>query len=425
MSTDWEARVLTTVDEDAALMCDALVRLVRTPSISGSDEENTAQADVASVLDALGLEIDHWQIPLEETLTQPDFPGVEVERQEAWGLVGRLPGRGDGASLMLNAHIDVVPEGDLSTWTGGDAFSGRLRGGDVVGRGACDMKGGLIAALWAVRALARSGVRLRGDLLFASVQGEEDGGLGTYAALRRGWSADACVIPEPTSLDLVPANAGSLTFRLRVHGQATHASRRLVGVSAIEKFWPVAEALADLERRRNDDPDPLFSRWQLPYPISIGILRSGEWASTVPDLLVAEGRMGVALGEPEAAARESLETAVALACLEDPWLSKHPVEVEWWGGQFASGRLPAGSDLLDRVAHAHSRAVGGAPQQTWGAPYGSDLRLMTALGGVPTLHYGPGDAALAHGPDECVPMPEVAACARTLALLALDVCGIA
>ena len=96
------------------------------------------------------------------------------------------------------------------------------------------MKAGLIAAHCAVQAVRRSGVRLRGDLLVASVQGEEDGGLGTYATLRRGWTAHACVIPEPTDLALVPANSGALTFRLRVHGHATHAARRTEGVSAIE-----------------------------------------------------------------------------------------------------------------------------------------------------------------------------------------------
>ena len=117
------------------------------------------------------------------------------------------------------------------------------------------MKGGLLAAHWAVQAIRASGVRLRGDVLLASVQGEEDGGLGTYSLLRRGWRADACVIPEPTSLDLVPGNAGALTFRLRIRGHATHASRRLEGVSAIEKFWPIWQALLDLEAERHRGVD--------------------------------------------------------------------------------------------------------------------------------------------------------------------------
>jgi acetylornithine deacetylase len=122
------------------------------------------------------------------------------------------------------------------------------------------------------------------------------------------------------------------------------------------------------------------------------------------------------------AARAALEEAVAEACADDPWLRTHPVEVEWWGGQFASGRVPATSDLPDRVAAAHA-AVGGGSQQRWAGPYGSDLRLMTGLGGVPTVQYGPGDSALAHAPDESVPLAEVALTARALAALAVDLCG--
>ena len=274
-----------------------------------------------------------------------------------------------------------------------------------------------------MRALRRSGVPLRGDVLLSSVQGEEDGGLGAYALLARGWRADACVIPEPTSLGLVTANAGALTFRLRVRGFATHASRRTEGVSAIEKFWPVWRALHDLERRRNREVHPLFARWPIAYPISIGILRSGDWASSVPDLLVAEGRLGVALGEPVDHARAELERTVRDACADDPWLDRHPVEVEWWGGQFASGEVSATSDLPDRVSAAHA-GVAGEDAPVWGAPYGSDLRLLTGKGGIPTVQYGPGDAALAYAPDENVPLREVVTCARALALLAVDYCGV-
>jgi acetylornithine deacetylase len=421
--TDWAARVLDEVDAGAGAAVTRLGELVRVPSVGGADAEHEIQAMLAAELRRNRLEVDHWPLPLPDLLAEPDFPGVEVERSEAWGLVGRLPGRGDGASLMLNGHVDVVPAGDPAAWSRPDPFSGQVVDGELHGRGACDMKGGLVAAVAAVAAVRRAGVPLRGDLLLACVPGEEDGGLGTYATLRRGWRADACVVPEPTSLQLVPANAGALTFRLTVQGRATHASRRTEGVSALEKLLPVLAALDRLEARRNADVDPLMARWPIAYPLSIGTVSAGDWASTVPDRLVAEGRLGVALDEPVDSARRALETSVAEACAGDPWLREHPVEVTWWGGQFASGRLPAGSDLLQRVRDAH-RAAGGAAQETWGGPYGSDLRLLTGAG-IPTLHYGPGESALAHAADERVPVDEVLHCARTLALLALDVCGVA
>lgn len=421
--TDWLPLALAAVEAEKAEMLQLLTTLVRTPSVTGTDAEHDLLAATANWLRREGLEVDHWRIDLDAALADPGFPGLEAPRSEAWGAVGRLPGRGGGPSLMFNAHVDVVPAGDGGSWPDGDPYSAQVRGGALHGRGTCDMKGGLVAALWAVRALGRCGAPLRGDLLLACVQGEEDGGLGTFATLQRGWRADACVIPEPTSLDLVPAAAGALTFRLRILGKAVHASRHLEGVSAMGKLWPIWWALQDLERKRNTVVDPLFTRWQIPYPLSIGTVVSGVWASSIPDLLVAEGRLGVGLGEPVEHARAELEQALTAACHLDPWLRDHPVVVEWWGGQFASGQNRAGSDLMRRVAAAH-RSAGGGEQDVWGAPYGSDLRLLTA-DGIPTVHYGPGDAGLAHGPNESVPLDEVATAARTLTALALDLCGTA
>jgi acetylornithine deacetylase len=396
VTTGWLARVLDEVTADEAAMMRAASELVQVPSVSGSDAEHDIQSVVADDLAGDGLEVDHWELPLEELMAHPDFPGVEVPRREAWGVVARLPGRGDGPSLLLEGHIDVVPPGDLDAWTTRDAFSGRVDGRLLHGRGACDMKAGVIAARWAVRALQRSAVPLRGDVLVATVAGEEDGGLGTFGLLQRGWRADACVVPEPTGLDLVPACAGALTFRLRIRGLAAHASRRTDGISVIEKLGPVLQGLRELEATRNAEVDPLMRRWTVAYPIELGTVTAGDWSSSVPDLLVADGRLGVALDEDTEAARGALEEALARVSAADPWLQRHPVEVEWWGGQFASCRLTPGSDL----------------------------RLLAGLGHIPTLHYGPGDSALAHAPDESVPLAEIATAARTLAMLALDVCGV-
>lgn len=397
-------------------MVGLLTDLVRIPSISGSDDEVAIQGVLADHLRDADLEVDHWSIDVPETLAAADAPGVEVDRASAAGLVGRLPG-GNGPTLMFNAHVDVVPPGDVTAWSR-DPFSGAVVDGALHGRGSCDMKAGLVAALWSMRALGSLGLSPPGDVVLACVAGEEDGGLGTFALLERGWTADACVIPEPTGLDIVPANAGALTFRLRVPGHATHASRRLDGVSAIEKFLPVLAALRVLEARRNAEVDPLVSVWELPYPLSIGTLSAGDWPSSVPDVLIAEGRVGVALDEPVATTRAALEAAVAEACATDPWLSDHPVTVEWWGGQFASGRLPAGTGLVDRVSGAHTAVSGGPAPAVWGAPYGSDLRLLVGKGAIPTVQYGPGDAAHAHGPDEHVRIDEVETVAGVLGLLA-------
>ena len=412
------AAALDAVDE--ARLVSLLQDLVRVPSVTGSAAESEAQHRLEARLRAAGMQTDLWQVDLAEVTADPAFPGSEAPRDEAWGLVGSI-GDGDGPSLVLNGHIDVVPTGDRTQWRD-DPFDPVVRDGRVHGRGSCDMKAGLAAQVAAVEALQSVGVRLRGSLHLQSVVGEEDGGLGTFATLRRGHTGDLAVICEPTSSALVPAAAGALTFRLTVPGRSVHASTRLEGVDAIEKYLPVHHALRRLEQRRNRDPHPLMARFALPYPLSVGTVRAGDWASSVPDLLVAEGRLGVALGEPVEHARADLEATIAEVCADDPWLAQHPVVVEWPGGQFAPGQLAEDSPLLALVSGAHTALHGDVPD-VHGAPYGSDLRLLTA-GGIPTLHYGPGDVRDAHSPHESVAVDELVRVTRTLVLLAARVCGV-
>ncbi|MBM7807266.1 acetylornithine deacetylase [Geodermatophilus bullaregiensis] len=417
--TRTEAAVLDAVDEAAAV--DLLCRLVAVPSVGGTAAEGEVQSLVAGELDALGCDVDRWAIDLAAAATAPDAPGQEVQREEAWGVVGTLPGDGDPA-LVLCGHSDVVPTGDRTLWAG-DPFTPRLAGGAVHGRGTCDMKGGLVSALAALAAVRAAGVRLRRPVAVHSVVGEEDGGLGAWATLARGHRGDACVIPEPTDGAVVTAAAGALTFRLEVTGAAAHAAMRDRGVSAVELFADVHADLRAFEAERQRTADPRFTGERYPFGLSIGTVRAGEWASTVPDRLVAEGRYGVRLGEPVGDARAAFEGRVAAFCAGHPWLAAHPVQVSWAGGAFASGELPPGSALLGEVRAAVVDA-GGPPPPERAVAAGTDLRLYAAAG-VPALHLGPGDLHLAHGPAERVPVAEVTAVARALALLTLRRCGVA
>jgi acetylornithine deacetylase len=399
---------------------------VAVPSIGGTAAESEVQHLVAGELETLGCDVDRWAIDLTAAATAPDAPGQEVLREEAWGVVGTLPGSsadpadGDPA-LVLCGHSDVVPTGDRALWAG-NPFTPRLADGAVHGRGTCDMKGGLVSALAALAAIRSAGVRLRRPVAVHSVVGEEDGGLGAWATLARGHRGDACVIPEPTDGAVVTAAAGALTFRLEVTGAAAHAAMRDRGVSAVELFADVHADLRAFEAERQRDADPRFAGERHPFGISVGTVHAGEWASTVPDRLVAEGRYGVRLGEPVDDARAAFEARVAACCAGHPWLAAHPVRVTWTGGAFASGELPPGSALLGEVRDAVVDA-GGPPPPERAVAAGTDLRLYAAAG-IPALHLGPGDLHLAHGPAERVPVAEVTAVARALALLTLRRCGV-
>ncbi|MDR8414304.1 ArgE/DapE family deacylase [Nonomuraea sp. 3-1Str] len=412
-----EARVLDAVDDPGTVSL--LAETVRVPSITGTDAESELQHRFARLLTEAGLDVDVWKVDIEGLRARDGFPGTEAPRSEAYGVVGVTGGEGAPA-LALQGHVDVVPTGDLAKWEGNDPFAARVVGDTLHGRGACDMKAGLVANLAVVRALRAAGVRLVRPLAVHCVVSEEDGGLGAFATLARGHTAEAAVLTEPTSGTVITANAGALTFRLEVSGRAAHGGARTEGVSAIEVFWPVFEAIRRVEAERNRDVPPLYGDNALPYPIEIGTVRAGDWASTVPDLLVAEGRLGVRLDEDPADARAALEEAVLGAA--SPWLRENPPVVTWPGGQFASGRLPEGHPLLGEVNRAVADVSGAWPREA-AAPYGSDLRLYAA-GGIPSLHYGPGDVRFAHAPREQVELSELREVTRALALLALRVCGV-
>jgi len=415
-----EAAVLSAVDGEWVV--DRLCRLIAVPSVGGTPAESEVQHLLADWLGELDCDVDRWPIDLEAAASAPDAPGQEVERTEAWGVVGTIPGAEDGIpALVLSGHTDVVPPGDRALWPA-DPFVPWIADGAVHGRGACDMKAGVVSALAALAAVRTAGVRLVRPVALHGVVGEEDGGLGAWATLRRGHRGDVCVIPEPTAQAVVTANAGALTFRLEVTGHAAHAAHRDRGVSAVELFAVVHAGLLAFEAERQRDADPRFGDSRYPYGLSIGRVQAGDWASSVPDRLVAEGRYGVRVGEPVDVARGTFETRLAGICADHPWLAEHPVRLTWTGGAFASGQLPSGHPLLAAVREAVELAGGGVhPERA--IPAGSDLRLYAAAG-VPTLHYGPGDLHLAHGPMEKVPVAEVVTAARAFALLTLRTCGV-
>ncbi|WP_028643892.1 ArgE/DapE family deacylase [Nocardioides sp. URHA0020] len=415
--SDLELRALAFVDE-RELVRD-LVDIVAVPSISGTDAESDLQHRLAKQVRELDLDVDLWQLDLPRLTADPQFPGWEVERSESWGLVASSgPGEPE---LVLQGHVDVVPAGDPATWRT-DPFTADLTGRRIHGRGTCDMKAGVVANIAAVRAVRAAGIPLSRPYALQLVVGEEDGGLGAFATLDRGHRGRACIITEPTSGTITTANAGALTFELRVPGAATHASTSYAGVSALDRYLPLHAALAALQERRNRDVHPLMSEYPVAYPLSVGKVSCGEWASTVPDLLVAEGRLGVALGEDPDGARSQLEEAVADAAARDPWLRDHPPSVTWTGGQFASGEYAQDDRaLFDLVGAAHADVTRGPRPRERGAPYGSDLRLYAGAG-VPTLHYGPGDVRLAHGPHEAVEVDELVTVTESLVLALLRRC---
>ena len=371
---------------DADALAHTTSRLVQTPSLTG--EERAVIELAAEIARELGLEAEVHEHDLEALRAHPGHPGEEAPRTELVTATITRPGR--GRRLGLNGHLDVVHPGSVE-WEHGP-WSGLVAGGFVHGRGSIDMKGGVAAAMHAMAAAAPGC-----EVALQVVPSEEDGGLGTFAALERDARFDACLIPEPTAFRVICAHGGALTFRGVIEGRAVHAAFRLDGDSALDRYIPVHQALQALEREMNDGvTHPLMRRLELAYPLVVGQLRAGRWSSIVPDRLEFEGRVGVPVGTPVTEVRERVEEAVG-----------SDVEITWTGGQFASAETPVDHPFTQLVAEVTAAELAGVP-------YGADMRLYTERG-IPCVMYGPGGLELVHAVDERVPVGELVATATAIA----------
>jgi len=412
---DAERRILDSINVDG--LVEYLCELISVPSVGG--QETPAQRNIAAKMKEIGLGVETWDVDFESARKRPEY-SMPIARSEGIGVLGTHGG--SGRSLMFNGHIDVVSPGDESKWRH-PPWRGTVDGGRVYGRGSADMKGGIVAALYAVKAVVDSGTPLKGRVLLETVIGEEDGGIGALDAVLKGYKADAAIVPEPSELCAVPAHAGVMAFRVTVQGKAAHASLRTDGVSAIDKFLPLYEALKVLEGERNAGiRDPLYERFDIPSPLSIGKIVGGEWPGTVPENLYFEGRVGVHTDETCDAVKKQVEVAVAKAAKADPWFKNHTPVVDWNGYRFDPAKIPSDHPIMETVKTAYGDVSGSAPRVE-GRTYSSDMRLLVNIGKTPTMIFGPGELKEAHTANESVSIENLEKAAKTYALTILRWCG--
>jgi len=412
-------RVRPWIEERRDEIANLLLSLVGARSITL--DEGPAQAVVERAMRDCGWDVDRWEATPEEIAPYIVHVGEQERYEGRPNLVARVPGSGSGRSLMLQGHVDVVEPGAPELWS--RAPWGERDGDRIYGRGSCDMKGGVVSMMIARQALAETGIDILGDVLIATTVGEEDGGLGALSTILRGHRADGVLITEPSERRLVIAQGGSLVFRITVPGKAAHGAARNEGESALEHFIPIFQDLLEWERERNETiSHPLYDHLENKFPISVGLVRAGNWASTVPESLVAEGRLGFLPGETIEDMQRQTEERVAAVARKDPWLRDHPPTVEWFGGQFASAEVSPDSELVRSVSRAHE-IVNGEPVVVEGVTYGADMRLFIDIGDMPAVIYGGGDVRLAHAADEYIELSEITRATEAIAVAIADWCG--
>lgn len=400
-------------------------------------QEAALQAYLADRLARAGASPDLWEPDADALAGRPLVPpGLDFAGRPQ--LIARFPGRGGGAgrSLVLNGHIDVVSAEPRRDWTS-DPFVAQVREGRLRGRGACDMKGGIAAMVFAAETLAGLGIELGGELIVATNTDEESSGAGGTALVERGLRADAGIVTEPTGFAVWTACRGSEYGVLHVPGRPGHAEvrqpdwRRGGAVNAIEKAAVAMEAIAALRAKwGRGEGHPLLSRPSLLPTMA----RAGEWAVTYPascELTLAVMYLPAqadASGWGSTVRREVEEHIAGYTASHDDWLAEHPVRIEWWPNAVMPMEISADEPIVHTMLGAGADA--GVPTRLGGLDSWYDGATLTQLAGIPSIGFGPpgfdvDGVSVAHMIDEYVPLDGLLSCAQALAVAAMRFCRLA
>ncbi|MDQ2093066.1 ArgE/DapE family deacylase [Rhodalgimonas zhirmunskyi] len=422
LSPDLSQAILAAVDDGFEDQIAFTETLSRFPSLRG--QEHTAQDFLHRELQARGYTMDRWTIAVEDIENHPGFSPVAVDYSNAINVVGTLrPNAETGRSLILNGHVDVVPTGPEDMWTS-PPFEPRREGDWLYGRGVADMKAGIAANIFAVEALKRLGYRPAATLYQQSVVEEECTGNGALAALVRGYTADAAIIPEPEDDMLVRANVGVLWFKVRVQGAPVHVREAGSGANAIEAAYELIRGLRELEEDWNSRKGAYRYFEDLDHPINfnVGKIAGGDWASSVPAWCEFDCRIAIYPGvKPQDAARE-IEDTLRKTSDAIPFLANNPPELTF-NGFFAEGYvLEEGSEAEETLARAHLASYN-APLESFVTPGYLDGRVFTIYADMPCLVYGPYSDSI-HGFDERVRLSSVKRVTGAIALFIAEWCGL-
>lgn len=415
-------RVLGAVEAASDEMAAFTSALIRFPTINPPGEcyEDCARFIGARLVD-FGFDVEYHAAEGRPEHT-PAHPRVNV--------VGTRRGRSARPNVHVNGHFDVVPAG--AGWTV-DPFGGLIRDGRIYGRGACDMKAGIAAGIYAAEAIRRAGVALEGSVEISGTVDEESGGFAGVAFLAetRRLSADhtdCVIIPEPLNVDRICiGHRGVYWFEVETHGRIGHGSMPFLGVSAIEHMGVI------LDRMRRDLLPALASRTTaVPVvpegarhaTLNVNGIAGGQAVGGIQTPCVADSCRAVfdrrfLLEEGFEATKTEIEALLRRAAAETPQLRYtvrdlmvvHPV------------RTPDGAPVVRSLERSIAQVLG-RPAVQIASPGTYDHKHVDRIGGIRNcVAYGPGILDLAHQPDEWCGIDDLVNATKVLALSILELTG--
>lgn len=415
---------------------DFLARLVQIPSIALSGDEEKCQDLISSFLTTLGLRVERWV---------PDYQELENFKDKATGellfahsevlipdyleklgscVAGHLKGyKQQGKSLLLNGHIDVVPAGDLDKWTK-DPWGGEISDGALYGRGSCDQKAGVVAMLYAVKALVDAAVPLAGDVIVTTTPDEEIGGNGTLSLLQKGYLADAAIFTEPTGLDVAYAHTGVQMFRITVEGNALHPSINKGNVNAIDYIAGCVHLIRKWEKARNQRlkqeavaRNSEYRELNAAAAANFGNINGGGYNNSVAEQAVLVGSFHTLPWERLDEVKQDFCNLLTSYAREHDY---KPPLIEFAQG-FNGAETDKSHQLIRTMLETGEQILGKKPNLNVFTG-GTDMRVLARHGKVPSIICGPGEIHLGHGPDENVNLDQLKQATRLFASFIVKWC---
>lgn len=402
---------------------DRLADLVRCESTLG--REAGALELMAANYEALGLVPRRIPTDPEALRGHPGFspPLISYAGRDNVAAI-HTPRETKGRSLALQGHVDVVPEGAADLWIT-PPYEPSVRDGRMYGRGAGDMKAGIVSYLTAFQALRLAGLQPAAAVQMQAVIEEECSGNGALATMLAMPRTDAAVIPEPGPgfAAMYSAEVGVVWAWVTVTGRPTHVRDMHAGINAIEAAMHVASRFKDYENERNraENIHAAFRGVNHPVNVNLGTVEGGEWNSSVPTRARIGLRVGVMLGYTAAQTRADIERIVAEAA-GDPALRGTQVRLEFKGFMADPCAFDMESEICQLARRSFAEASGGTLRD-YPATGLTDGRFFTLYQDTPVACFGP-DAQEIHGIDESVGLSSMHDITRSIALLMAEWCGV-
>jgi acetylornithine deacetylase len=371
----------------------------------------------------LELEVDKFVPDLKELSSHSAFSPPEWSYDGRPVVVGKAEAAGPkkGKSLILQGHIDVVSAEPEKEWDY-DPWGSTIEGNKMYGRGIQDMKSGVAAFIFAYKAIKKAGITLDGDVILQSVIEEECTGNGALAALERGYTADAALIPEPFGQKVVQSQVGVIWVRVKVKGLGAHTERANEAVNPIEKAYVIVDALKSYRehinsRAKHED----FKHHPHPLNVNIGKFHSGDWPSSVPSECVLEARVGFYPGQDPADIKKEVKDWLLEAAEKDSWLKEVQPEITFYGFHADGVSLDDTTPLFQTLDQSFEQVVK-KPLERTVITCTTDIKYYNLYYDIPATCYGPVGGNM-HGLNEWVDLDNLKEVTKVYADFILRWCG--